>query len=44
MTVINIEDAYNWYRLASQNGQEEATEACNRFTKGMGGKIKLKKI
>jgi len=41
---INIEDAYNWYRLSSQNGNEDATEACTRFTKGMGGKIKLKKI
>lgn len=40
---VNLNDAYTWYRLASQNGIEEATEACSRFTKSLSGKIKLKK-
>lgn len=40
----SLEDAFQWYRLASQNGSEEAAECAKRFTKSMGGKIKLKKI
>ena len=39
---VNLDDAYKWYRLASQNGNEDATEACNRFTRTFTGKIKLK--
>lgn len=40
----NYEDAFKWYRLASQNGNEEATENCKRFTKkGMKGRVKVKK-
>ena len=40
----NFDDAFKWYRLASQNGNEEATEHCKRFTKTIKGKIKVKKI
>ena len=39
----NLDDAYKWYRLASQNGNEEATEAILKFTKSISGKIKIKK-
>ena len=41
---INIEDAFRWYRLSSQNGNEDATEACKRFTKTLSGKVKVKKL
>lgn len=44
VSIINLEDAFKWYRLASQNGDEDATEACKRFTKSITGKIKLKKL
>lgn len=44
VSVISLDDAYNWYRLGSLNGNEEATEACKRFTKSLTGKVKLKKI
>lgn len=37
----NLEDALKWYRLASQNGNEEAEEALKRFKKSLTGKIKL---
>ena len=40
---INLEDAFRWYRLSSQNGYDDATEACKRFTKTITGKIKVKK-
>lgn len=40
---INLEDAYKWYKLASQNGSEEATEQCKRFTRSLTGKIKIKR-
>ena len=40
---VSLEDAFSWYRLASQNGSEEATEACKKFKKGITGKIKIKK-
>lgn len=40
---INLEDAFRWYRLSSQNGYADATEACKRFTKTITGKIKVKK-
>ena len=43
VSVVNIDDAYKWYRLAAQNGNEEAIEASKRFTKGVGGKVKVKK-
>lgn len=39
----NYSEAYKWYRLASQNGNDDATEACKRFTKSMFGTVKLKK-
>ena len=44
VSVINIDDAYKWYRLSAQKGNEDAIEASKRFTKGVGGKVKLKKI
>ncbi len=43
VTSINLEDAFKWYRLASQNGDEEAEESCKRFTRSITGKIKVKK-
>lgn len=39
---INLDDAYRWYRLSSQNGYMDATETCKRFTKTLSGKIKIK--
>lgn len=39
----NYEDAFKWYRLASQNGSEEAEEHCKRFKRSITGKIKVKK-
>ena len=39
----NYNEAYRWYRLASLNGYEAATEACKRFSKSMFGTIKRKK-
>ena len=44
VSIVSLEDAFKWYRLASQNGNEEATENCKRFTKSLTGKVKLKKI
>ncbi|MGM9970116.1 MAG: tetratricopeptide repeat protein [Anaeroplasma sp.] len=44
VSVISLEDAFKWYRLSSQNGNEDATETCKRFTKSITGKVKLKKI
>lgn len=39
----SLEEAFKWYRLASQNGNEEAAECCKRFTRSITGKIKVKK-
>lgn len=44
VSIISLDDAFKWYRLSSQNGNEEATETCKRFTKTITGKVKLKKI
>ena len=44
VSVINVDDAYKWYRLSAQKGNEDAIEACKRFSKGVGGKMKLKKV
>ncbi len=40
---INLEDAFRWYKLASDNGNEEASEKIKKFTKSITGKIKIKK-
>lgn len=42
--LANLEDAFKWYRLASQNGNEEAQEHCKRFSRSVTGKIKTKKF
>ena len=44
VSLINVEDAYKWYRLAAQKGDPDALEAVKRFSKGVGGKVKLKKV
>ena len=41
---INLDDAFKWYRLAAQNGYQDAEEACSRFSKSITGKVKLKKL
>lgn len=42
VSVINLDDAFKWYRLAAQNGDKDAEEAAKKFTKSITGKIKLK--
>lgn len=44
VSVINLEDAFKWYRLASQNGNEDASEATKRFSRSITGKVKIKKV
>lgn len=39
----SLEESYKWYRLASNSGNEEASELCKRFSKGRRGKVILKK-
>lgn len=41
--VVNLEDAYKWYKAAVQEGYEEANEDLKRFSKSITGKIKIKK-
>lgn len=41
--VASFEDAYKWYKVAADNGSEEAAEQLKRFTKSINGKIKVKK-
>ena len=43
VSVVSLDDAFQWYRLSSQNGNEDATEAVKRFSRGIGGKVKIKK-
>ena len=40
---LDFEDAYKWYKVAADNGSEEAQEQLKRFTKKINGKIKVKK-
>jgi TPR repeat protein len=44
VSVINLEDAFKWYRLASQNGNEDASEATKRFSRSITCKVKIKKV
>ena len=41
---ISLEDAFKWYRLGAQNGDQDAIDASQRFTKSLTGKVKLKKM
>lgn len=43
MSIPDLNEAYKWYHLASQKGNEDATEACKRFTKNLFGNVKVKK-
>lgn len=38
----NYKEAFKWYRLAKEKGNELAAEACKKFSKGFLGTVKIK--